>query len=34
MPSFEHGDATIYYEEFGSGYPVLLFAPGGLRLVD
>jgi pimeloyl-ACP methyl ester carboxylesterase len=30
MPSFEHGDATIYYEEFGSGYPVLLFAPGGL----
>jgi pimeloyl-ACP methyl ester carboxylesterase len=31
VPSFEHGDASIYYEEFGSGYPVLLFAPGGLR---
>ena len=24
-------DAEIYYEEFGSGYPVLLFAPGGMR---
>jgi hypothetical protein len=24
-------DAEIYYEEFGSAYPVLLFAPGGLR---
>ena len=31
MPTFAHGNATIYYEEFGSGYPVLLFAPGGLR---
>jgi pimeloyl-ACP methyl ester carboxylesterase len=31
MPSFEHGDATIYFEEFGSGYPVLLLAPGGLN---
>jgi len=31
MPSFEHGDATIYYDEFGSGYPVLLLAPGGLN---
>jgi len=31
MPSFEHGDATIVYEEFGSGYPVLLLAPGGLN---
>ncbi|NQU70630.1 MAG: alpha/beta fold hydrolase [Rhodospirillales bacterium] len=24
-------DAEIYYEEFGVGYPVLLFAPGGMR---
>jgi len=31
MPTFEHDDASIYYEEFGSGYPLLLFAPGGLR---
>jgi pimeloyl-ACP methyl ester carboxylesterase len=30
MPSFEHDDATIYYEEFGSGFPILAFAPGGL----
>jgi pimeloyl-ACP methyl ester carboxylesterase len=30
MPSFENGDATIYYEEYGSGFPILTFAPGGL----
>jgi pimeloyl-ACP methyl ester carboxylesterase len=24
-------DAEIYFEEHGSGYPVLLFAPGGMR---
>ena len=24
-------DAEIYYEESGTGYPVLLFAPGGMR---
>ncbi len=24
-------DAEIYYEEYGKGYPVLLFAPGGMR---
>ena len=29
MPTFTHGDVSIYYEEYGSGYPVLLFAPGG-----
>jgi len=22
---------SIYYEEYGSGYPVVLFAPGGMR---
>jgi pimeloyl-ACP methyl ester carboxylesterase len=30
MPSFEYGDATIYYEEYGRGFPILTFAPGGL----
>ena len=29
MPSFTHGDATIYYEEYGQGFPILTFAPGG-----
>lgn len=31
MPSFQHRGATIYYEEFGSGFPVLTFAPAGLQ---
>ena len=31
MPTFQHGDATIYYEEQGSGFPILLIAPGGMR---
>ena len=31
MPTFERGDVSIYYEEYGSGYPLLLFAPGGMR---
>jgi pimeloyl-ACP methyl ester carboxylesterase len=31
MPSFRHGDATIYYEEFGQGFPILTFAPAGLQ---
>ena len=30
MPVMQRGDAKIYYEEFGSGYPILLFAPGSL----
>jgi len=30
MPSFQHGNATIYYEEFGRGFPILTFAPAGL----
>jgi len=30
MPTLQHGDASIYYEEYGSGYPILLFAPGSL----
>ena len=31
MPVLKRGDAEIYYEEFGSGFPVLAFAPGALR---
>jgi pimeloyl-ACP methyl ester carboxylesterase len=31
MPIFERAGVTLYYEEFGSGYPLLLFAPGGMR---
>lgn len=31
MPVLKRADAEIYYEEFGRGYPVLLFAPGGMR---
>lgn len=31
MPVFERDEVSIYYEEFGSGYPLLLFAPGGMR---
>jgi pimeloyl-ACP methyl ester carboxylesterase len=30
MPTFEHHGATIYYEEFGKGFPILTFAPAGL----
>ena len=31
MPTFEHRGATIYYEEFGRGFPILTFAPAGLQ---
>jgi len=31
MPTFEQGDVTLYYEEHGQGFPVLLIAPGGMR---
>ena len=31
MPVLKRADAEIYYEEYGSGFPVLLFAPGGMR---
>jgi pimeloyl-ACP methyl ester carboxylesterase len=33
MPSIQHHGATIYYEEFGHGFPILTFAPAGLRSV-
>ena len=31
MPTFKRNNISIYYEEFGSGFPLLLFAPGGMR---
>jgi pimeloyl-ACP methyl ester carboxylesterase len=31
MPIVRLGDADIRYETYGSGYPLLLFAPGGMR---
>lgn len=31
MPTFKRDDVSIYYEDYGSGYPILLFAPGGMR---
>jgi len=31
MPSFDRGAVSIHYEEFGAGFPLLLFAPGGMR---
>jgi pimeloyl-ACP methyl ester carboxylesterase len=30
MPTFKRGEATIFYEEFGQGFPILTFAPAGL----
>ncbi|HEY5374491.1 MAG TPA: alpha/beta hydrolase [Polyangiaceae bacterium] len=31
MPTFTRGATSIYYEEHGGGYPLLVFAPGGMR---
>jgi pimeloyl-ACP methyl ester carboxylesterase len=31
MPIFEHGDTRLHYAESGEGFPILLFAPGGMR---
>lgn len=31
MPQFERDGISLYYEESGRGFPVLLFAPGGMR---
>lgn len=33
MPSFEHHGASIYYETYGQGFPILTFAPQGLQSV-
>lgn len=30
MPTIQHDHATIYYEEFGQGFPILTYAPTGL----
>ena len=31
MPFYQRGEASIYYEEHGSGFPLLLIAPGGMN---
>ncbi len=31
MPTLKRPDAELYYEVHGSGFPILLFAPGGLK---
>lgn len=31
MPIFTRGEITLYYEEQGKGFPLLLIAPGGMR---
>ena len=31
MPAIEHGGATIYYEEHGKGFPIVAFAPAGVK---
>ncbi|XOV81889.1 MAG: alpha/beta fold hydrolase [bacterium] len=31
MPYFQNSDAEIYYETHGTGFPVLLIAPGGMK---
>jgi pimeloyl-ACP methyl ester carboxylesterase len=31
MPSFDYDGASIYYEEYGQGFPILTFAPAGLK---
>jgi pimeloyl-ACP methyl ester carboxylesterase len=31
MPTIKHNGATIYYEEYGKGFPILTFAPAGVK---
>src|SRR5215204_3155645 len=31
MPILKRADAEIYYEIHGAGFPILLYAPGGLK---
>lgn len=31
MPTLRRGETTIYYEVHGTGHPLLLLAPGGMR---
>jgi pimeloyl-ACP methyl ester carboxylesterase len=31
MPTFQRADTELYYEVHGQGFPLLVFAPGGVR---
>lgn len=31
MPTIQHNGATIYFEEHGKGFPILTFAPAGVK---
>jgi pimeloyl-ACP methyl ester carboxylesterase len=31
MPRFDDGETSIYYEEYGRGFPLLLIAPGAMN---
>jgi pimeloyl-ACP methyl ester carboxylesterase len=31
MPVLQRGDVSLYYETYGDGFPLVLFAPGGMR---
>ena len=31
MPTLSIPDGEVYYEVHGTGYPLMIFAPGGLR---
>jgi hypothetical protein len=31
MPTFTRGDVSLYYEEHGKGFPLLMIAPGRMR---
>ena len=33
MPVFETNGLALHYEEYGAGFPLLLFAPGGMHSV-
>ena len=33
MPQFEYDSASIYFEEYGSGFPLLLIAPGAMNSI-
>lgn len=33
MPHFDHGAVSIYFEQSGEGYPLLLLAPGAMNSV-
>jgi pimeloyl-ACP methyl ester carboxylesterase len=33
MPTIQNRDATIYFEEYGQGFPILTFAPAGLQSI-